>query len=169
VDYGATVSSISAALSLLALLVSAITFFRGTVRDRRDVFEADHGTPLRLALRQLDASARDLRALIMPSAKSLRDLKAEIPKLLNKIELDAQSVIALVAEIDASALNSSMGWSDTLISDFDTCSTGVEALTATSIVTIDDFRLKAQAAKQRYDGAVLRARSKLDQVRASIK
>ena len=168
-NYGPTVSSVSAVLSLLALVVSAITFIRSFIRDKRDVFEADHGTPLRLALRQLDASARDLRALIMPSAKSLEELKSEIPKLLNKIEVDAQSVIALVAEIDASTLNSSAGWSDELISVFDTCSTCVEGLTATSIVTVEDFRLKSQAAKQRYDDAVTNARSKLDQVRASIK
>lgn len=168
-DYGPTISSLSAVLSLLALLVSGITYLRSFRRDKLDVFEADHGTPLRLALRQLDASARDLRALIMPSAKDLDELKSEIPMLLNKMEVDAQNVIALVAEVDASAFNSSTGWSDSLIGVFDTCSTCVEGLTATSIVTIEDFRQKAQTAKQRYDDAVKDARSKLDMVRSSIR
>jgi hypothetical protein len=167
-EYGATVSAVSALLSLLAFGFSIFSLYRSWRVELGSRFESAFGAPIRLELRSFERVVGDLRAFSFPSGKSVAKMKAEFEAIRGKLEEEGNKVNMLLREIDDAESAAGTNWASTFELHTEQAELIMQSVAHPSVATEIEFRAKAEATRDQYAEAIKKVRTLLDAQRATL-
>lgn len=148
-------------ISLFSLAKSFWTDHRGHQARLASEFEATYGGPIRISLRQFEKRLGTLRAITLPSGRSLEELKAEIENLRPEWEDAAGEVTTLLAEVDKADCLHDKHWAACFEGHTQQADVTLQSVWSPAISDVPTLSQRAAGAFDHYRSGIEEIRSRL--------
>ncbi|WP_374593008.1 hypothetical protein [Sphingosinicella sp.] len=158
---------VALAISIISLIKSFLTDRKSTNSKRGVAFEANYGTPIRHALRNLEKSISGLRQFSFPNPKDIPSLKRELEVMRTEWESAAQEVSFLLEEVDSNKCLVNGPWLKVFEVESRNAEIVIQSVSDIAVDTPTALQQKTRLAFDSYRNGIKKIRSLLDEQCAS--